>query len=146
MPDRRVAVHARSHLPDVVGGGGAVRQLQGGEDDEVVDVLLRFEAGDAVVDTGGDDVEAADVVGHGGHAAVGAAVGEEGSGANHGRLVGVDAPGDPAAGVHRGGDEGEGEGGVVAEVGPVEGGTQGGEVYAGSIYPVIGETLGGAGS
>lgn len=60
----------------MVGGGGAVGQLQGGEYDEVVGVLLRLETGDSVVDAGGDDVEAADVIGHGGHASVGGAVGE----------------------------------------------------------------------
>lgn len=145
MSRRRPALpHGGADLPDVVGGAGAGGELQGGEDDEVAAALLRGEVGNWVVYGGGDDVEAGDVVGVGDDAAVRVPVGEECSGAQHGRSGGVDPPRHPTRRGRRRGDEGDGEGGVGGRVGEVEEGAKGWELQAGSKHPVVGEPGGAA--
>lgn len=133
------------HLPNLVNRHAVPRDLQFGEDPHDTVRLLGAQVphleGELGLRNGPDG---ADVVGFDGHGAVGLES-EEGLGTLHARPSWVYGPGNPALGLGRRGDEGDGEGRVGLVVGPVEVGGELGEVRTVIVEDIVGEGLGGAG-
>ena len=138
------------HLPHLVQAGGLLGHLHVGEDPNSPSNRLPSQPPHVEGELPWDHLAVRlDVEGLDGYGAVVGLVGHQGLGPLHAGARRVDGPRDPAPRLWRGGDEGDGEGGVGTVVGPVEEGVEVREVDAVGVDLVavggVGELLGGAG-